>query len=257
MKYKVFDFYKKDKNIRRKCIGRFFKEQWDEIFISYLFILLSSGLPFFALTNGAIWVLVWYTATLLLSMCIFISQYEYNLATKKAVKFAKKHSSYIVKKGYKYSAEIGGWNFFAAQFICLPVLIIMLGGFSIITQFHSLADYLDKYKDFCIGVFADTYVLLFVNIYYKAVILEVKSIYGWKNKVKYFLHTFDKPIILNALVHIGAQVIMIGALYYYFTREFAGLFSPILRRVIGLIYIMYMAIDVKSVFRKMSSKLKQ
>lgn len=133
----------------------------------------------------------------------------------------------------------------------------MLGGFSLITQFQSLTNYMDKYKKFCIGVFTDTYVLLFVNIYCKLVILEVKSICGWKNKVQYLLHKFGKHIILNVFIHIGAQVILIGALYYYFTREFEGLFNPILRRVIGLIYIMYITIDVKSVFRKMCSKLNQ
>jgi hypothetical protein len=111
-----------------------------------------------------------------------------------------------------------------------------------------------KYKDVCIGVFTDTYILVFFGIYYKGIILEAILISTWKKKVGFFSHTFDGSIIRNLFIHIFALAIIVCALIYYFSREFSGLFNPILRRIMGLIYILYM-IDVKTLRKKINSNL--
>ena len=255
MKYKIKDFYKKDRKFRIKCFNDFWESQWDDVLLSYLFIALSSSQPIFSLTNGAIWVFLWYTLSVVLSLYIFISQSEYNDALKRGNRFSKKHPNYIVEKRQKFSGENGGWNSLAAQLLCAIVVYIPVGISSLISQIKCFDNYMDTCKDFYVGIFVDTYILTFCNIYYKGIILDIISAAGWKNKIDIFLHTFQGSKKRNLIMHIVSLLIMARALMYYFTKEFSGLFNPVLRTIMGFIYILYLLIDVKAFIKKIYTKI--
>jgi len=250
MKCKIIDFCKKDKSFRRKRIIEYIKDQRVDILVSYAFILLSSSTPFFSFTNGAIWVLLWYTLSILFSLYIFIVQSEYNDGLKRAIRFSKKHAGITLERKNKYSAEIGGWNFLAAQFIFASIIYVLFAIFALVYQLLYYTDYMNRYRDFCVGVLVDTYILFFFTVYHKIVLTDLKVISGWKNKVSCFLHIFGGTIKRNLIIHIFSQGIILYALNYYFSKEFSGLFDPISRRILGSIYILYMLIDVKALIKK-------
>lgn len=256
MDYKIYEFCKKDKNIRREHLKTFFRIQGCDFLISYIFIFLSSSKQILSLTNGAIWVFLWYTLSILTSWYMHINQFEYNTGIKKATRFSKKHPKYTVEKRGKFSAEIGGWNFIGAQFICASVVLIVLYIFAIINQGRSLSNYLDKYKDLCVGIFADTYIIVFFTIYYKGFIGDLILISGWKNKINYFFHTFDGIKTKNFFIHIFSLMIIIFALIYYFSNEFSGLFDAASRRIMGLFYILYM-MDTINILKRLIGKMKK
>lgn len=188
---------------------------------------------------------------------MYINQFEYNTGIKKANRFSKKHPQLIVEKGKRFSAEIGGWNFITAQFLCALLVRLPLSIFAIMSQSYSFSNYMDKYKDFCVGIFADTYVLVFFTIYYKGFMYDLKLSPGWKNKVSKFLHTFDGTKGKNLFIHVLSVIIIIiiCTLMHYFFNEFSGLFSLNTRRIIGFIYILYM-IDVMSMFKGLIGNIK-
>lgn len=256
MEYKIYEFCKKDKSTRKKHFKTFFRIQDIDFLISYIFIFLSSGKQIFSPTNGAVWVFLWYTLSILTSWYIHINQFEYNTGIKKAIRFSKKHPKYTVEKGKRFSAEIGGWNFISAQFLCAWLVELPLAIFAITSQSYSFSNYMDKYKDFCVGIFADTYVLVFFTIYYRGFMCDLKLVSGWKNKVSYFLHTFDGTKGKNFLIHILSFIIIICAFIYYFFNEFSGLFNLNTRRIIGFIYILYM-IDAMSILKELIGKIKK
>lgn len=256
MEYKTYEFCKKDKNTRKKHFKIFLKTQGVDFLISYIFIFLSSSKQIFSPTNGAIYVFLWYTLSILISWNMHINQYEYNIGIKKATHFSKKHPNYTVEKSKRFSAEIGGWNFISAQFLCAWLLGLLLSIFALKSQSESFSNYMDKYKDFCVGVYADTYILVFFTIYYKGFMYDLKLISGWKKKISHFLNTFDGTKGKNLLIHILSLIIVTYALIYYFSNEFSGLFNLNNRRIIGLIYILYM-IDAMNILKGLIKKIKK
>jgi len=91
-----------------------------------------------------------------------INQFEYNKGIKRAKHFSKNQPNIPVEKGNIFSSEIGGWNFMTAQFLCAWLLRLPLAIFAITSQYDSFTNYIVKYKYFCVGIFADTYVLVFL-----------------------------------------------------------------------------------------------
>lgn len=94
-----------------------------------------------------------------------------------------------------------------------------------------------KYKDFCIGLALDTYVLVFFLIYFNGFWSELRDIHGVKNKINAFLVTFPGSKCKNIIVHLAAIVICVFALRHYLLNEFSGLFNEVVRKVIGIVYI--------------------
>lgn len=255
MEYIVYEFCHSDKLFRKKCLKDFFKTQRIEFIVSYFFIFLSTSHHIISPTNGALWVFLWYTLSIFISWYMYISQLEYNDAIKRAEKFAKKHPITKVEKRKKYSVEIGGWNFKSAQLMSALVVVIVLSIFSFVKQNIDYSDYMENYKDFCVGIFADTYVLVFFTIY-RSFIVELEKISGLKNKMTGFFHCFKGGKIKNLLIHTFCIVIIIGVMSYYFSNEFSGIFSNKLRKVLGVIYILYM-LDMGHLIKKSIGKIRR
>ena len=91
-----------------------------------------------------------------------INQFEYNKGIKRAKHFSKNQPNIPVEKGNIFSSEIGGWNFMTAQFLCAWLLRLPLAIFAITSQYDSFTNYIVKYKYFCVGIYSDTYVLVFL-----------------------------------------------------------------------------------------------
>ena len=87
---------------------------------------MSSSKVFFSFRNGALWVLVWYTCSLLLSCYTYVNQIEYNVGRKRARHYSKKHPNCILQKSVGFSPEIGGWTLLGSQFLCVLPLTIVL-----------------------------------------------------------------------------------------------------------------------------------
>ena len=240
MDYYINDFIKKDRKVRKEHFKEFVSKQKYDFIASYIFIILSSCKPILSLQNGAIWVGMWYTASILLSWYMHINQWEYNIGVKKSVKFARRHVNCTVQKGYKFTAEIGGWNLVAAQYLSAIVLTIPLMFFAFGCQMNNYDIYMNNYRDFCTSLFFDTYVLVFFTIYYRGCWYDIIESSDWKKSMNNLLSLFGVSKIKNAVVHILSIVMVIVAFTHYFTNEFAGLFGINARRVIGVIYIFIM-----------------
>lgn len=89
MECKVYEFAKIDKKEKRCLRKAYYQKQRFDILISYIFILMSSSKVFFSFRNGALWVLVWYTCSLLLSCYTYVNQIEYNVGRKRARHYSK------------------------------------------------------------------------------------------------------------------------------------------------------------------------
>lgn len=257
MECKVYKFAKIDKKEKRNLRKEYYRKQWFDILISYIFILMSSSKPFFSFKNGALWVLVWYTCSLSLSCYTYVNQIEYNDGRKRAKHYSKKHPNCTLQKSVGFSPEIGGWTLLGDQFLCVLPLTIGLAIFAFVYRTFFYETYMMEYKDFCIGLALDTYVLVFFLIYFTGFWSELRYIHGVNNKVKAFLVTFHDSKCKNIVVHLGAIVICVFALRHYLLNEFSGLFNEVARKVIGILYILYMIIpklEIKKYFREISKK---
>lgn len=65
---KVYEFRGLSKNEKKELKRGYIKNEWMNLLISYVFIILSSSKPFFSSKNGAIFVLVWFSLAILLSV---------------------------------------------------------------------------------------------------------------------------------------------------------------------------------------------
>ena len=75
----------------------------------------------------------------------------------------------------------------------------------------------------------------------------MRYIHGVKNKVNAFLVTFPGSKCKNIIVHLAAIVICVFALRHYLLNEFSGLFNEVVRKVIGIVYILYMILPMKEI----------
>ena len=257
MECKIYEFAKINKKEKRSLRKAYYRKQWFDILISYIFIVMSSSQVFFSIKNGALWVLVWYTCSLLLSCYTYVNQIEYNVGRKRAKHYSKKHPNCTLQKSVGFSPEIGGWTLLGSQFLCALPLTIGLGTFALIYGSFFNETYMMEYKDFCIGLALDTYVLVFFLIYFTGFWGELRYIHGVKNKVKAFFVTFPGSKSKNIVVHLVAILICVFALRHYLLKEFSGLFSEVARKVIGIVYILYMVLpkeEIQEYFREISKK---
>ena len=257
MECKVYEFAEISKKEKRNLRKAYYRKQWFDISISYIFILMSSNKFFFSFKNGALWVLVWYTCSLLLSCYAYVNQIEYNVGKKRAKHYSKKHPNCTLQKSVGFRPEIGGWNLLGNQFLCVLPLTIGLAIFAFAYGSFFYETYMMEYKDFCIGLALDTYVLVFFLIYFNGFWSELRYIHGVKNKVNAFLVTFPGSKCKNIVVHLAAIVICVFALRHYLLNEFSGLFNEVVRKVIGIVYILYMILpmkEIKDYFCKISKK---
>lgn len=260
MECKVYEFSKINKNEKRNLRKAYYQKQWVDILISYIFILMSSSKLFFSVKNGALWVLVWYTCSLLLSCYVYVNQIEYNVGRKRAKHYSQKHPNCTLQKSVRFSPEIGGWNLLINQLLCAIPLTIGLGIFAFVYTSFFYETYMMEYKDFCVGLALDTYILVFFLIYFNGFWGELRHIHGVKNKVNAFLVTFSESKCKNIAVHITAIVICVFALKHYLLDEFSGLFNEVVRKVIGIVYILYMIFPIKEImdyFHKRKKKSKK
>ncbi|MFG6392624.1 MAG: hypothetical protein K1W24_00330 [Lachnospiraceae bacterium] len=257
MECKVYEFAKIDKKEKRNLRKAYYWKQWFDILISYIFILISSSKPFFSFKNGALWVVAWYTFSLLLSCYTYVNQIEYNIGRKRAKHYSKKHPNCTLQKSVEFSPEVGGWTLLGSQFLCVLPLTIGLGIFAFVYGTFFYETYMMEYKDFCIGLALDTYVLVFFLIYFTGFWRELRYIHGVKNKVKAFLVTFPGSKCKNIVIHLAAIIICIFALKHYLINEFSGLFNETERRIIGIVYILYMILpkeEIMEYFREINKK---
>ncbi len=248
MECKVYEFAKIDKKEKRCLQKAYYRKQRFDILISYIFILMSSSKVFFSFRNGALWVLAWYTCSLLLSCYAYVNQIEYNVGRKRAKHYSKKHPNCTLQKSVGFDPEIGGWTLLGSQFICALFLAFGLGVFSFVYQSVFYEAYMMEYKDFCVGLALDTYVLVFFLIYFTGFWSEMRYIHGVKNKVEAFLAAFPGSKCKNIVLHLAAGVICLFALKHYLLNEFSGLFNEVARKVIGIVYILYMIIPKKEIW---------
>ena len=86
----ILDFKGLSKIQKKELKKLYIKTEWKNILISYIFIILSSSKPFFSSSNGAIFVLIWFTLSVVLSITAYVNQSDYLSSTKKAKKYKKK-----------------------------------------------------------------------------------------------------------------------------------------------------------------------
>ena len=103
----------------------YIKSEWINLLISYFFIILSSSKPFFSSKNGAIFVLIWFTFAILLSVYAYVNQSDYMNSKKKAARYSKKHKNAEVEKGSNFFPEIGGWTFIGMQVLAASLVYLV------------------------------------------------------------------------------------------------------------------------------------
>lgn len=234
----VFEFKGISKEKKRKLVRKFLQFEWKNIILSYFFIVLSSSRPFISSMNGAIYVAVWYSFAVFLSIKVYIDQSDYIMRKKRGKHYFKKHKE-MVEKGSIFIPQIGGWNAIAMQLLVAIVFYLIEIPISLYLQFKNMDIYQKVYKSLFVGVFADTYIVVFCN---GVISMFIDYIYDCVNS-----RTRLKEKILNAnlkkiIVFIVLVIVLILAFVYYFNNEFKGLSEDrsIVRRVAGSIYILFM-----------------
>ena len=81
---RIYQFKGLSKEQKKELKNEYIKREWRNILLSYLFIVLSSSKTFFSIKNGAVWVLIWFTLTILLSVYVYVSQKDCMKKKKKA-----------------------------------------------------------------------------------------------------------------------------------------------------------------------------
>lgn len=116
---------------------------------------------------------------------------------------------------------------------CLVYLIAL--PISLYLQFKDFEVYKDDYMGIFIGVFADTYIIAFLNGILK---LFVEFIFDCSNGITAMKKSILSLKVKDGICYFGAIVILCGAFCYYFNKEFEGLFGD-MRKIIGVIYIFF------------------
>lgn len=234
---KIYEFNGLNKKQKILLKKDYIKSEWKNFLISYIFILLSSSKPFLSITNGAIFVFIWYTLSILLAIVAYVSQNDYMYSKKRAVKYSKKHTNTNVEKGSYFSPEIGGWNFIAMQLLIAVLFYCVTIPISFYLQFKNFDTYQANYRNFFIGVFADTYIVVFFTGILQCL---VDFVYDCSNHRVNIKTTFKIKTFKDLISCISSIVIVVAALIYYFNHEFEGLFGNTGKNIMGIIYIIYM-----------------
>lgn len=214
----------------------YIKSEWKNLLISYFFIILSSSQSFFSSKNGAIFVLIWFTLVILLSVCTYVNQSDYMNSKKKAERYSKKHKKAEVEKGVNFFPEIGEWTFILMQFLVAVLVYFVIFPVSLYLQFKNLEIYEEVYMKLLIGIFMDTYIVAFFNIILQMLIEFIYDCASDRTTLKKSIFTLKLKCVIY---YVGAIIILCIAFVYYFNKEFEGLFGDIAGKIVGSIYIIF------------------
>lgn len=234
---KIYEFKGLSKNQKKELKKDYIKSEWGNLLISYFFIILSSSKPFFSSKNGAIFVLIWFTLAILLSIYAYVNQSDYMNSKKKAKRYSKKHKNTEVEKGSNFFPEIGGWTFIEMQFLVAILVYFVATPVSLYLQFKNFEIYKEVYMKLLIGIFTDTYIVAFFNVILQ---ILIEFIYDCANDKTILKKTIFTLKLKYVICYVGATIILCIAFTYYFNKEFEGLFGDMTRKIWGSIYIIFM-----------------
>lgn len=232
---KIYEFKELNKNQKKELKKDYIKREWKNLLISYFFIILSSSKPFFSSMNGAIFVLIWFTLAVLLSVYAYVTQSDYMSRKKKAERYSKKHKHAEVEKGSSFFPEIGGRNFIGMQVLAAFLVCFVAVPVSLYLQFKNLEIYKEVYVKLLIGIFADTYIVAFFNVILQILIEFIADCVNDRTILKETIFTRK-----HVIGYVGAAIILCIAFTYYFNKEFEGLFGDMGSQIAGSIYITFM-----------------
>lgn len=250
---KIYEFKGLSKNQKKELTKNYFKSEWKNLLISYIFIILSSSKPFFSSKNGALFVLIWFTLAILLSIYAYINQSDYMNSKKKAVKYSRKHKNVEVEKGSTFFPEIGGGTFIGMQVLAALVVYIFILPVSLYLQFKNREIYNKVYMKLLIGIFADTYIVAFFNV---TLYIFIEFIHNCVNDRTTLKKTISSLKLKYVIGCVGAIIIFCMAIIYYFTKEFEGLFGDMARKIVGSIYIIFILYPLIKCIKQMINKKK-
>ena len=70
---KIYGFAGLSKSKKNELKKDYIECEWKNLLLSYIFIILSSSKPFFSSKNGALFVLIWFTLSILLSVYVHVN----------------------------------------------------------------------------------------------------------------------------------------------------------------------------------------
>lgn len=234
---KIYEFKGLSKNQKKELKQDYIKSEWKHLLVSYFFIILSSSKPFFSSKNGAIFVLLWFTLAILLSVYAYVDQSDYLNSKKKAMRYSKKHKHAEVEKGSNFFPEIGGWTFIGMQVLAAILVYFVVAPVSLYLQFKNCEIYKEIYMKLLIGIFADTYIVAFFNIILQ---ILIEFIYDCANDRTTLKKTIFALNLKYVICYVGTAIILCIAFAYYFNKEYEGLFGDMARKIVGSIYIIFM-----------------
>lgn len=234
---RIYQFKGLSKEQKKELKNEYIKSEGKNLLLSYLFIVLSSSKPFFSSKNGAIFVLIWFTLSILLAVYAYVNQKDYMKSKKKAEKYSKKHKNSDVEVGHNFFSEIGGWNFIGMQFIAAIIVYFIAAPVSLYLQFKNFDIYKEVYMKIFIGIFADTYIVAFFNIILQ---IFIEFLYEYSSDRITIKEAMLKLTPKYVISYIIATVVLCCAFIYYFNEEFGGMFGYISKKVVGGFYIIFM-----------------
>lgn len=234
---KIYEFNGLNRRQKNRLKKDYFAREWKNLLLSYLFIVMSSSKTVFSSKNGAIFVFIWFTLVILMSVYAYVSQNDYMYSKKKARRYSKKHKNIQVEKGTYFSPEIGGWNFIGMQVLVAIIVYIVALPISFYLQFKNLEVYKADNMDFFIGILADTYIVALFNVILQ---IFIEFLYDCTKDKETLKKTIYVLKLKNVIAYVGAIIILSMAFNHYFNKEFEGLFGEVARRIMGGIYIVFM-----------------
>lgn len=250
---RVYMFKGLSKGRKTELKQNYIKSEWKNILISYVFILLSSSKPFISSKNGAIFVAVWFSLAILLSITAYVNQCDYMESKKKLKRYSKRHKGEEVEKGCTFFPEIGGWHFIGMQMLAAFLVYVIALPISFYLQFKNFAIYKDVYMNLFVGILADTYIVAFYNIILQ---IFIEFIYDCANDRTTLKKTMLKLKLQNVIFFVATIIILFMAFVHYFNNEFAGLFGDIARRGVGIVYILFMLWPLFKCIKEVTNKKK-
>lgn len=251
---KIYEFKGLSKKQKKELKKDYIKNEWKNLLISYFFIILSSSKPFFSSENGAIFVLIWFTLAILLSVYTYVNQCDYMNSKKKAVRYTKKHKQSEVEKGSNFFPQIGGWTFIGMQVLAAILVYFVATPVSLYLQFKNFAIYKEVYMKLLIGIFADTYIVAFFNIILQ---ILIEFIYDCANDRTTLKETIFTLKLKYVICYVATTIILCIAFTYYFNKEFEGLFGEMAKKVMGSIYIIFMLYPLIKCIKQVIDNKKQ
>ena len=251
---KINEFKGLSKDQKKELKKDYIKSEWKNLLISYFFIILSSSKPFFSSKNGAIYVLIWFSLAILLSVCAYVNQSDYMSSKKRSVRYQKKHKHAEVEKGSNFFPEIGGWIFIGMQVLSAILVYFVAAPVSLYLQFKNLEIYKEVYKKLLIGIFADTYIVAFFNVILQILIEFIYECANDRTTLKKTIFTLKLKYVI---CYVGATIILCIVFTYFFNKEFEGLFGDIARRFWGSIYIIFMLYPLIKCIKQVIGNKKQ